>query len=445
MTAELPTRTASAPGERAPWFILLAGGVWLVYLQPAAAQVTGGSWPTGQRVVGGIALVAFVVLYLTTLPRMAPARRARTARQAGLEPPAGAAGDREMWWRAGGLLALSLLTALAFGGEWLTTAAFVAAVLAVWLDRPWAPRAVVALAAVCEAILLVRGTDGDESTFFWLAFAVLVAGFVSYGARRGGELEGALEAAREENARLAVVQERHRIARDLHDLLGHSLTVVAVRSQLAERLLERGQPERAAAEIAGVRAVAREALHEVRHVVDGPRRRPLAAELASAAAALDAAGVATTATAPDRSVPQEAEDAAAFVVREGTTNVLRHAAASACAIVVARDDDRVTVTVADDGPAAVAHRALTAEPDRPPPGDGAGHGLRGLAARVAALGGTLEIGPRPGGGTELRATIPVRPSPAAPAATAASAGIAGSAGPAGTGFSPGASTGGAAS
>ncbi|WP_157260765.1 sensor histidine kinase [Patulibacter minatonensis] len=389
-------------------FGMLVGGIWLVYLAPAADQVVAGDWPTWQRVLGGLLLVVFVAAYLTTLIVVVPARRARSERQRGLEPRHAAVGDREMWARVALLLVVAVATSIGFGGEWLSTIAFSTAILAVWLDQPWPPRAIVGMAVGCEALLLVRGTDGDSSAYFWLGFAVLVAGFVSYAARRRGELEGELDRVREQNARLAVVEERGRIARDLHDLLGHSLSVIAVKSQLAERLLERDDAERAAAEIREVRGVARDALREVRHVVDGYRRRPIAAEVASSAAALRSADLDVASELPEHPIPPDVEDVLSFVVREGTTNVLRHSGASRCTLAVRAAADRVTATVADDGPASVAHRVVSTDPRAARPGSGDGSGLVGLAERLDAVGGTLELGPGEGGGTVLRATVPLR-------------------------------------
>ncbi|MEV4419225.1 histidine kinase [Patulibacter sp. NPDC049589] len=388
-------------------FGMLVGGVWLVYLAPAGHQVVSGDWPLWQHVLGGLLLATFVVVYLTTLMVVVPARRARSERQRGLRPTRASVSDRNMWLRLGTLLVVALGTSVGFGGEWISTMAFSSAVLAVWLDQPWPPRAILATAVVSEGLLLARGADGDSTSYFWVGFAVLLAGFVSYAARRRGELEGELDRVREQNARLAVVEERGRIGRDLHDLLGHSLSVIAVKSQLAERLLERDEPERAATEIREVRGVARDALHEVRQVVDGYRRRPLAAEVASSAAALRSADVAVASELPEEPIPQDVEDVVSFVVREGTTNVLRHSAASACTLAVRSAGGVVVATVTDDGPAPVAHRVVSTDPASPRPGAGDGHGLLGLAERLATVGGTLELGPAEPAGTVLRATIPV--------------------------------------
>lgn len=392
---------------------LLVGGIWLVYLYPAAAQVLGGDWPGWQRVLGGVLLAAFVVLYLSTLLVLVPARTARNARLAGRQVTWEAPSDREMVARTAALAAIGLVSSVAFGGEWLSLMAFVVAVLAVVLDEPWPPRAILGTAALCEVLLRVRGTGGDSGSWFWLGFGVLVAGFLTYAQRRRGELEGELDRAREQNARTAVVEERARIGRDLHDLLGHSLSVIAVKSQLAERLLERGETERAADELRDVRGVAREALREVRHVVDGPRRRPLATELASCTAALRAGGLEVRVQGPEQPVPQDVEDVLSFVVREATTNVLRHARAGRCTVDVRVGADAVVASVADDGPAPVAARTVAPGDPAPDTADGSGRGLRGLADRLAGVGGRLWIGPGETGGTTLRASVPVPATAAA--------------------------------
>jgi two-component system sensor histidine kinase DesK len=399
------TPATTGPGRRLDdrWLSVVAGGVWLVYLGPAAVKVaTEDAWSPLTRALAGGSLVAFVALYLTTLFVAVPARRARSIRQDGYAGPADAAGDREMALRTGGLLVLGLGGAVAFGTEWMASMAYVSPVMAIVLDRRWVPRAIVAVLVLAELMLLALG-ETEGSGFFWVGFAILLAGFLTYASRRQGELEGALLRAEERNARLAVVDERNRIARDLHDLLGHSLSVIAVKAQLAERLLERERPADAMAEIRDVRGVARDALHEVRHVVDGYRRRPLAAVVASARAALEAGGVQVRTALPARPVPQDAEDVVAFVVREGSTNVLRHAGARTCTIAVRRDPDAVVATVTDDGAGAGQPRVL--RPDDRRPGDG--HGLAGLAERVTAVGGRVELRAGPAGGTILEAHIPL--------------------------------------
>ncbi|MEO9173888.1 MAG: sensor histidine kinase, partial [Gaiellales bacterium] len=203
-----------------------------------------------------------------------------------------------------------------------------------------------------------------------------------------------LHVAREELAVLAVSEERLRIARDLHDLLGHSLSVIALKSELAARLLER-EPESAAREIDDIRAVTRQALAEVREAVQGYRRQGLADALERAEAALAAAGIACELDRTPVSLPADVESVLAWAVREGTTNVVRHSGAGHCSIRVRDEGDAAAVEVSDDG-----RRAL--EPAL------AGSGLTGLAERAETLHGTLEAGASPSGGFRLRLSIPLQ-------------------------------------
>ncbi|GAA4940124.1 histidine kinase [Streptomonospora halophila] len=202
-------------------------------------------------------------------------------------------------------------------------------------------------------------------------------------------------AARDAQARLAVTEERLRFARDMHDLLGHSLSALAVKSELAARLVE-ADPRAAGREMSAVQHLARDALREVRTAVSGYRDVNLAAEAEGVRAVLAAAGVRCTVTGADTDVPAEQRSLASWVVREGTTNVLRHSCAKRCAVTLRRDSDSLVAEVFDDG---------TQEG-----GDGApfGNGLSGLAERVASAGGALTAGPASGGeGFLLRAVLPL--------------------------------------
>ena len=194
-----------------------------------------------------------------------------------------------------------------------------------------------------------------------------------------------LREARAELARLAVTEERLRIARDLHDVMGQRLAAVALKSDLAIRLL-RTDPDRAETEMTEVGKVAREALDEVRATVAGYRDASLAAEVHTAVALLTAAGVEVTTSGVPVSMPPAAEEVASWVVREAATNVVRHARATRCRIVLGRN----LVEVADDGVGGSVSY---------------GNGLSGLAERVSGLGGQLTVGPA-GGWFTVRATIP---------------------------------------
>jgi two-component system sensor histidine kinase DesK len=215
-----------------------------------------------------------------------------------------------------------------------------------------------------------------------------------------------LRAAREEIARLAVAEERLRFSRDLHDLLGHSLSVIVLKAELAHRMAERS-PERTVRELADIEKVARDALHEVREAVAGYRQPSLSQELDSAAETLRAAGVQVQVAGGPGTLPGPLDGALAWTVREATTNVIRHARARRVRFEFSREDQTVRLRVANDGVPAAA----------PTPGDG--NGLRGLRERLRALGGELNYGPGKTDGFTLNASLPLAAEAAmAPAALA---------------------------
>jgi two-component system sensor histidine kinase DesK len=201
-----------------------------------------------------------------------------------------------------------------------------------------------------------------------------------------------LHATREELARLAVADERLRIARDVHDLLGQSLTLIALKSELARKLLE-SDPSRAAAELDEIASISRTALGEVRETVQGYRQFGLADALANAREALDAAGIDFELTDVEVALPADVDAVLAWAVREGTTNVIRHSGALHCAIRVRADGDRAAVEIEDDGTASSSMAR--------------GSGLSGLRERAQRVRGELEAGAIPEGGFRLRLTVPL--------------------------------------
>jgi two-component system, NarL family, sensor histidine kinase DesK len=204
-----------------------------------------------------------------------------------------------------------------------------------------------------------------------------------------------LSEARAELAQLAVARERERFARDLHDLLGHTLSVIALKTELAGRLLP-NRPQEARSEIGEVEEVARNALSEVRDAVSGYRRPTLEGELAGARLALSAAGIRTDVDCDELPIESSLEAVLAWAVREGTTNAIRHSAASRCAIRVKTGRGSAVAEIIDDG------RGNAAAP-------GGGHGLAGLRERAQAVGGTVEARPLQDGGFRLSVTVPVAP------------------------------------
>ncbi|HEY7127893.1 MAG TPA: histidine kinase [Ktedonobacterales bacterium] len=203
---------------------------------------------------------------------------------------------------------------------------------------------------------------------------------------------GELQAARRELARLAVMEERLRVARDLHDLLGHTFSMIALKSELARRVLAQ-DPRRAEQELHEVEAVARQTLREVREAVAGYRQPTLRLALEGAEQVLEAAGIAHQVECPALPFPAGLDAALAWVVREGVTNVVRHSRARWCRIRVTQAPDVVCAEVTNDDRSSFRDAGSLLPPF--------GHGLRGMAERAALLGGHLEAGLSHSGGAAV--------------------------------------------
>ncbi|MEU1181775.1 histidine kinase [Streptomyces sp. NPDC005820] len=189
-----------------------------------------------------------------------------------------------------------------------------------------------------------------------------------------------LDEARETRARLAVAEERLRFGRDLHDVMGRNLAVIALKAELAVQLARRGQPE-AVEQMVEVQRIAQDSQREVREVVRGYREADLAVELAGAQGVLAAAGIDCEVRGEADGLPGEVQSALGWVVRETTTNVLRHGDAGRCSVGLSVAEGRVMLTVENDGAEATGH------------GDGrGGSGLAGLRERLRQVDGTLEAG-----------------------------------------------------
>ncbi|MEV6524685.1 histidine kinase [Longispora sp. NPDC051575] len=244
-------------------------------------------------------------------------------------------------------------------------------------------------------LLVAMVVTGQEVMGAWLGLLAVAASVALMG--RLMTVNRELHTARHELAAMAVSEERARVARDLHDVLGHSLTTITVKAGLARRILESDPTgvDRAVAEIADLERLSRQALTEVRATVSGYRKASLAAELAGANVALAAADIVADLPQAVDDVPPELQESFAYVVREGVTNVLRHSGATRCGIRLGAS----WVEVRDDGPAEAATDG-TARPTALP-----GNGLTGLRERLAAVGGTLDAGPLAGGGFMIRASV----------------------------------------
>ncbi|MBV9604166.1 MAG: hypothetical protein JO027_03620 [Solirubrobacterales bacterium] len=292
------------------------------------------------------------------------------------------------------------------------------------------------LAAVCSAI---GGADGGTVVSYVASSAGIGLLMLVMGDLRLRNAQ--LSQARAELADMAVARERERFARDLHDLLGHSLSVIALKAELARRMLgeRRDAPagsagagagagagvdalDQAETEIRELEEVARKALSEVREAVSGYRQPTLEGELAGARMALSAAGIQSDVDQTRVALDPAVEAVLAWTVREGATNVIRHSGARHCRMRITASLTDAGVEVIDDGGGAGGggagggggggdatngeHHAISSRPDVNGRGAG-GHGIAGLAERARLLGGTIEAGGPPDGGYRLAVTVPV--------------------------------------
>jgi two-component system sensor histidine kinase DesK len=295
--------------------------------------------------------------------------------------------------RRGGAALLHIVGIAALGVAWAGASAgasvfFIYAASFAFLVGPprvstWVVVGIVAVAAVTAVIT-------EPMLFYWLPgvfiSAVIGAANIFFGEQQRRNAE--LRLSQAEVRRLARVAERERIARDLHDVLGHTLSLISVKSELAGRLIER-DPRRAADELASIHESARGALAEVREAIGGFREQGLDEALDHARSSLRAADIEPE-IEHDRSVAigRDREAMLALVIREAVTNILRHADARRCRIRLVADGGGTELTISDDGRGRIRHE---------------GSGVQGMRARLESLGGTFEIGED---GKTLRACVP---------------------------------------
>jgi len=273
--------------------------------------------------------------------------------------------------------------------------------------RRAATRAVLAVSA-CYLVFSWIGHNDTSNTLVTLIPVVLV-GLMSSGIRTQMKLMRELAKAREAEAMLAANEERLRLARDMHDLTGQSLSLITLKSELAARLLQRlpegPDRDRVAEEIQQVAAVSRQTLHDIREAISGYRRPTLAVEIITARTALESAGIVPhddpALTLLSGTFGADAEAALAWCLREAVTNVIRHSGARNCFITLTRHDfdGTVALEVRDDGRGRPADDATA----------GTGTGLHGMSERLCAVGGHLELRPAAPGFC-LIATVPARES-----------------------------------
>jgi two-component system sensor histidine kinase DesK len=350
-----------AKGWRYGW---LFAAVWLFYLVEnvkALFEQPDMRW----RTIGLVAVVLFAVTYLYMASIASYVRRAQPLRSR--------AHVIQAWLGITAMLVLFTLQIPGAGSHALTCLVYVAAFAMVSIPLQQAIPLAALLVGVAEA--LPATVPGWTDNGYGLA--VLLGSAATWGIRLASERQNRLMDAQTELSALAVQNERARIANDLHDILGHSLTVVAVKAELAQRLLD-VDVERARRELADLESLARDALSDVRSTAMGVRGISLPGEIAAAREALAAANVEAEMPGAADEVPSRNRELFAWTIREAVTNVVRHSKAKHAYVRLGPG----SVEIVDDGVGCLA----AGSPD--------GQGLSGLRRRADALGATLIVGGR---------------------------------------------------
>jgi two-component system sensor histidine kinase DesK len=370
-------------------------GIWLAYLIGPVADLITRHYSTFDRAAGLTIIIAFCGIYVVLVPNWV-------------------AGPRYAHAGLAALAALAAAACILFGGMgavslWIFVSSASGLLVA---SHRWAVR-VVAAVSVCYIVFCFT-SHVAMTDFLSNLLPVTFLGLAMIGLRRQLQLTSELQRAREEVVQLAASEERLRLARDMHDLTGQSLSVITLKSEVAARLLTLlpGSPERDRVrdEIEQVAVVSRQTLHDIREAISGYRRPTLAVEIITARAALVSAGI-TVDDDPELTLlsgtfDPDAEAALAWCLREAVTNVVRHSGARHCRISLTSDPDTLTLVVADDGR---GHVPPAGHPDGQDAGleAAAGTGLRGMSERLSAAGGSLELRPDASPGFRLTAAVPV--------------------------------------
>ncbi|MFB7667197.1 sensor histidine kinase [Kitasatospora sp. NPDC056138] len=361
--------------------------LWMIYLIYPVKDLVSGRHGTAAVVAGALALVAFLAAYVS----LVAVRSTRPESWRGSYPIVGT------------MVLLAVGTSFGLGQPWLTLFTYCSVCVATVVPPRLGLPGVAGTTALALAVALLVRADAD--TLASIILPCFLGGLAMTGLQRLISTMRELREARATVAHLAAAEERLRLARDLHDLLGHSLSLITLKSELAGRFMDSDKPEAARAQVADIEKVARQSLIDVREAVGGYRRPTLPVELAAARTALTTAQV-TLEAAPSVAgehpgLGTEEAGALAWALREAVTNIIRHGTeATTCTVTMDEtwegDGDRYAVLeITDNG--------------RGPGKSAPGNGLSGLQERLAQVGGRLESGPGPRGkGFRLRALVPVR-------------------------------------
>ncbi|HZE32114.1 MAG TPA: sensor histidine kinase [Actinoallomurus sp.] len=381
-------QTSSArPWRRAVWTSL---GLVYLFLWPVGS-LFGHGRSTAGSVLGLLALVSYAASFIGLVLANDPWSGVTT---------------RPTYVMLGITTVLAVCYPLVFGPQWCALPIYLGVAYAMALPPRLAGRGVVAAAVLTFVLCGVEHTSGGSMAL--LSFETLTVGLLMLAFRTSRILVVQLREARGEVARLAANEERLRIARDLHDLLGHTLSLIVLKSEVATRLADR-DVARSIAEVNDIETVARQALADVREAISGYSRRSLTDELENSRGVLAAADIELTITTSGTPLPDQLDGLFGWAVREGVTNIVRHSRARTATIVVQRQGPMAVLKITDDGRASV--ESVSAD----------GNGLRGLGERVALSGGTVKAGPRTEGGFRLTVRAPVTaPAPREPASEPAS-------------------------
>ncbi len=372
-TPQAPEMIASSGISVRLW--RLYAQAWLVCLVFPILDLVQTPLPPLHLLLALLGLGLFVILYTWFMWPHPLNHEARTR-----------SGFRSSWIALASLFVLVFALILLYGSAFLWLLVGVSAVVGVALSARKAFVTVMGLTLLTFGLGV--GMSGGLTKTDWLHLLPLVLlvrglGLDMAGVARLSVALRELNEARSELARRAVSEERLRMARDLHDLLGHTLSLITLKSELAGRLIGKDSTQ-AAQEIHEVERVARQALREVREAVAGYRQPTLLTELDGAREILAAAGITCAVEQASGALPPAMDAVIAWTVREGVTNVIRHSRARQCTIRVKCEDGTVWAEIVNDG---------YQEPEQDQAGARPGSGLSGLAERVTAQGGQMEAGP----------------------------------------------------